>query len=284
MADLIVSPQELRRRVAAWRREGQTLGFVPTMGALHEGHLSLVRQARTECKRVVVSVFVNPSQFGPGEDFSRYPRTLEEDRRLCDPLADVVFTPTVEAMYPSAQEVWVEPGPSARGLCGAFRPGHFRGVLTVVAKLFHMVDPDITYFGSKDYQQGVLVKQMVRQLGFPLEVRLCPTVREPDGLAMSSRNRYLSPAQRAQALCLIRGLRAAERLALGGGRPEVGALKAAVAAEVAKVPEAKVDYIEIVHPESLEPLTGAMRGEALAALAVRIGTTRLIDNLLLRTA
>ncbi len=278
MAELIAAPDELRTRVAAWRRAGERIGFVPTMGALHEGHLSLIRQARRECARVVVSIFVNPSQFAPGEDYARYPRTLEEDRRLCDSLADAVFIPSAEAMYPAAQEVWVEPGPSARGLCGPFRPGHFRGVLTVVAKLFHMADPDVSYFGSKDYQQGVLVRQMVRQLAFPLEVRLCPTVRESDGLAMSSRNRYLSPSERTKALCLIRGLRAAESLARDG-KPEAGALKAAIAAEVAKVPEAKVDYIDIVHPETLEPLTGRLTAPAVAALAVRLGATRLIDNL-----
>lgn len=280
MAELVTEIVPLRDCVRAWRRAGEAVGLVPTMGALHEGHLSLIRKAREAgCRRVAVSLFVNPAQFAPGEDFSRYPRGLEADRALCGPLADLVFAPSAETMYPGTQEVWVEPGPAAAGLCGPFRPGHFRGVLTVLAKLFHMVDPDLAFFGAKDYQQAVLVRQMVRDLAFPVGIRVCPTVREPDGLAMSSRNRYLSPGDRQQALCLIRGLRAAERLAAQGERSAV-ALRAAVAGEVAKVPEAKVDYIEIADPRTLLPLA-RLEGSALAALAVRIGMTRLIDNVTL---
>lgn len=277
MAELVHDPAALKARVAAWRREGVSIGFVPTMGALHEGHLALVRRARAECGRVVVSIFVNPAQFGPQEDFSRYPRTLEADRALCDREADLLYAPAVEAMYPSPQTVWVEPGPAASRLCGPHRPGHFRGVLTVVAKLFGQVTPDRAYFGAKDYQQSFLVRGMVRELAMPLEVVVCPTVREADGLAMSSRNRYLSPDGRRQALCLIRGLRAAEALARGG-EGDADRLRAAVAAEVARVPGAEADYIEVVHPETLEPLKGRIR-EGVAALAVRIGGTRLIDNL-----
>lgn len=279
MAELLTGIPELKERIRAWRRAGESIGLVPTMGALHEGHLSLVRQARAECRRVVVSVFVNPSQFGPKEDFSRYPRTLEADRALCDPLADLVFAPSVEAMYPGSQTVWVEPGPFGDALCGPFRPGHFRGVLTVVAKLFHLAEPDLAYFGAKDWQQAVLVRQMVRDLRFPLEVRVGPTLREPDGLAMSSRNRYLSPAQRAQALCLIRSLRAAEAMARQGEK-RAAVLKAAIRAEVAQVREAQVDYIDIVDPETLQGVD-SLEAPALAALAVRLGGTRLIDNLML---
>lgn len=279
MAELVTAVEPLRERVCAWRGAGETIGFVPTMGALHEGHLSLIRKAREEgCRRVVVSIFVNPTQFAPGEDFSRYPRGLDADRALCGPLADLVFAPSVEVMYPGTQETWVEPGPAADGLCGPFRPGHFRGVLTVVAKLFHRVEPDLAFFGAKDYQQAVLVQQMVRDLAFPLGVRVCPTVREADGLAMSSRNRYLSPGDRQKALCLIRGLRSAERLAAQGER-SAAALRTAMAGEVSKVPEAKVDYIEVVDPRSLVPLA-RLEGSVLAALAVHIGATRLIDNMI----
>ncbi len=280
MAELVTGIAPLRERVRPWRRAGEPIGFVPTMGALHEGHLSLLRKAREEgCRRVVVSIFVNPTQFAPGEDFGRYPRALDADLALCGPLADLVFAPSAEAMYPAPQAAWVEPGPAAAGLCGPFRSGHFRGVLTVVAKLFHMVEPDLAYFGAKDYQQAVLVQQMVRDLAFPLGIRVCPTVREADGLAMSSRNRYLSPADRQKALCLIRGLRAAERLAAQGER-SADALRTAMAGEVAQVPEAKVDYIEIVDPRSLARLA-RLEGPALAALAVRIGATRLIDNVII---
>ena len=278
MAELIRSIPELKLRIRAWRRSGDAIGFVPTLGALHEGHLSLVRRAREACRRVVVSVFVNPTQFGPGEDLSRYPRTLDEDRRLCDPLADLVFAPSAAAMYPHPQEAWVEPGPQAAFLCGPFRPGHFRGVLTVVAKLFHLVEPDAAFFGAKDWQQAVLVRGMVRDLAFPLDVHVCPTVRDPDGLAMSSRNRYLSPAERRKALCLIRGLRAAEALSAGGER-DPAVLKRAISESVTEVPEAIVDYIEVVDPETLQPARPG--GAALGTLAVRLGATRLIDNLIL---
>ena len=282
MAELVTAVEPLRERVRAWRRAGESVGLIPTMGALHAGHLSLLRKAREEgCRRVVVSIFVNPTQFAPGEDFGRYPRSLEADLALCGPLSDLVFAPSAEVMYPAAQAAWVEPGPAAAGLCGPFRPGHFRGVLTVVAKFFHMVEPDLAYFGAKDFQQAVLIQQMIRDLAFPLGIRIGPTIREPDGLAMSSRNRYLSPADRQKALCLIRGLRAAERLASKGER-SAAMLRTAIAGEVAQVPEAKVDYIEIVDPRSLSPLV-RLEGPALAALAVCIGGTRLIDNLILNT-
>lgn len=281
LPELVRTAAELRARLLSWRSEGGILGFVPTMGALHEGHLSLVRRARAECRCVVVSLFVNPAQFGPGEDFARYPRTLEEDLELCGDGADLVFAPLPAEVYPEPQTVWIEPGPEGEALCGRFRPGHFRGVLTVVAKLFHLVGPDLAYFGEKDWQQAVLVRRMARQLRLPVEVRTCPTVREADGLAMSSRNRYLSPQDRRGALGLIRGLRAAQALA-AAGEGGAGRLRDALSAEIMKAPEAKVDYIEIVDPETLAAVAHVGASGALAAAAVRFGRTRLIDNLLLQ--
>lgn len=272
----IVTPlSDLRRVRAAFTGR---LGLVPTMGALHEGHLSLVRRAREECDHVGVSIFVNPTQFGPQEDLSRYPRDLERDRRLLEPLGvDVVWTPTPQEMYPSGFQTWVTVEDVAQPLEGRARPGHFRGVATVVAKLFNAFTPHVAYFGQKDAQQVVVIKQMVRDLNFPLEIVVCPTVREPDGLALSSRNAYLNPAERQAATVLYRALSAA-REAYAAGERNADALRAILSATLAAEPLARADYVSVADPDTLAELTTVERG-ALLSLAVRVGSTRLIDNI-----
>lgn len=282
--DLLRDIPSVRGCVRAWKREGLRVAFVPTMGALHEGHLSLIRLARTRGARTVVSIFVNPTQFGPGEDYARYPRTEEADLAACrNAGADAVFLPEVSEMYAggSATAVSVE-GPISAGLCGASRPGHFRGVATVVAKLFHIVEPDAAVFGQKDAQQLAVIRRMVRDLDFPVEIVPAPIVREPDGLAMSSRNAYLSAEERAQASVLRRALLEAEGR-VRSGEADAAAIRRAMAAVVAGAPLAELDYAEVVDAESLEPLVRLDR-PALAALAVRFGKTRLIDNTLLSSA
>ena len=270
---------ELADALAAVRGEGG-LAFVPTMGYLHEGHLSLVDAARRRAARVVVSIFVNPLQFGPGEDLARYPRDLERDVTLLEARGvDVVFAPDTAAMYPSGGAVVrVGPGSLGAGLCGAFRPGHFEGVLTVVAKLFHLVAPDVAVFGAKDYQQGILVRRMARDLDFPLEVELAPIVREADGLAMSSRNAFLQGEDRARAASLYRGLSAA-RAAFSAGEPSAHVLGTVVRRSVEEA-GGRVQYVELVDPESLAPLERARPG-AVLAVAAHVGPTRLIDNVTL---
>jgi len=215
--DVIASPGEMRTAAAAFRRENLTLGLVPTMGFFHEGHLSLIRRARAECERVVVSVFVNPTQFGPGEDFERYPRDLSRDQELAaDAGVDIMFTPTTENMYPEGYATYVVVERLGDRLCGARRPGHFRGVATVVAKLFHLCRPTVAYFGQKDYQQAIIIKRLAADLDFDVAVEVLPTVREADGLAMSSRNAYLSSPERSQATCLYRALVRAQQLSAAG--------------------------------------------------------------------
>jgi pantoate--beta-alanine ligase len=271
---------EVRAAVAAARAAGRSIGFVPTMGALHAGHAALVRAARASCGFVVVSVFVNPTQFGPTEDFARYPRTLDADREVCTAAgADLVFAPGVEEMYPEGSVTAVEVKELDAVLCGPGRPGHFRGVCTVVAKLFNIVGPDVAYFGAKDFQQARIVRQMVRDLNFPVEIRVEPTVREPDGLALSSRNRYLSPAERAAAPAIYRALVNVKARA-AAGEVDVARLETALAAELAAIPGARVEYARIVDRERLRPLARLDR-PAVAAVAVFLGTTRLIDNLAL---
>jgi len=271
---------EVRAAVAAARRVGRTVGFVPTMGALHAGHAALVRAARAGAGFVVVSVFVNPTQFGPAEDFAAYPRTLEADRALCDEAgADLIFAPTAAEMYPAGSLTTVEVAELDGVLCGPARPGHFRGVCTVVLKLFHIVSPDLAFFGAKDYQQATIVRRMVRDLNVPVAVRVEPTVREPDGLALSSRNRYLTPDQRAAAPGIYRALQATRTRARTGAR-DVAALEAALHADVAAIPGARVDYARVLDADALRPLTLLDR-PAVAAVAVFLGTARLIDNLLL---
>jgi pantoate--beta-alanine ligase len=272
------TPEEARDVVRAWRREGLSVGFVPTMGALHEGHLSLLRASAAECDRTVISIYVNPTQFAPTEDLANYPRRLDADCRMAAGAgADLAFCPTDAAMYPDGFATYVVQEGLTGVLEGASRPTHFRGVLTVVCKLFHAVPADRAYFGQKDFQQTVVVRRMVRDLDMPLEVRVMPTVREPDGLAMSSRNAYLSAEERRQAVCLHRALSDALRL-YGGGQEDADALRAAMRRAIAEAPLARPDYVEIVDRETLAPQQ-TVTDRAVAVLAVRLGHTRLIDNL-----
>lgn len=273
---LVEEKAALRELVARWRREGATIGLVPTMGALHQGHLSLVEAARRVNGRVVASVFVNPTQFGPNEDLSRYPRDLEGDRQKLEAAGcDALFTTTPEAMYPPGFATWVTVEGLTDGLCGAFRPGHFRGVTTVVTKLFALVQPDDAFFGEKDRQQLLVIERMTRDLDLPVRVHGCPIVREADGLAMSSRNAYLSPEERRQALALVRGLRRAEA-AFQGGERDARALEALAREEVAGV-TARIDYVDAVDPATLRKAERAEAGTILL-IACHVGRTRLIDN------
>jgi pantoate--beta-alanine ligase len=269
---------EVRAALDAARVRGATVGLVPTMGALHEGHLSLVRAAKAGTDVVVVSIFVNPTQFGPNEDLKKYPRELERDRELCEGAgADLIFSPAVEEMYPEDHSTWVEVEGLTDGLCGRSRPGHFRGVCTVVTKLFNICGPDRAYFGEKDAQQLAVITRMTRDLDLRVEIVPCPTVREPDGLAMSSRNRRLTTEARAQAPVLYRALRAAKDLVEAGER-DAAALERAMRSVLGEAPMGEIDYIEIVGADDLRPLT-ALEGVCLIALAVKFGDVRLIDNI-----
>ncbi len=276
---LIHTIQEIRQAIDPLKRQGKRIGFVPTMGALHAGHGSLVEAARSECDVVVVSIFVNPTQFGPGEDFEKYPRTLETDAAYCERVgADMVFAPSAEEMYPQPQMSWVDVETLTDTLCGASRPGHFRGVTTVCAKLFNIVAPDIAYFGQKDAQQAMVIRRMVRDLNMPLAIWVCPIVREPDGLAMSSRNKYLSADERERALCLYRALMDCQSRVAAGQRQSKAL--ADTMRQIIEKQQGAIDYISIVDPETLEPVE-AIEHKALVLLAVNIGHTRLIDNLLI---
>ena len=278
--EVVNTVSQLRKAVASARAAGRRIGLAPTMGALHEGHLSLVRAAKSECGYAVVSIYVNPTQFGPREDFGNYPRTLEAD---LDALAgcntDLVFAPDSAQMYAPGHDTWVDAGAVAGPLEGIYRPGHFRGVATVVLKLLNMVLPDVAYFGQKDYQQAQVIRRLVADLNVPVELRICPTVREPDGLAMSSRNRYLSPAERRQALVLWESLSLAQSLVRQGQR-SAAAIVAGMRQAIARVPQAKIDYVALVDPDTLEPVA-TVAGRAVALVAVRIGATRLIDNVVI---
>ena len=257
-----------------------TVGLVPTMGYLHEGHLSLVERAKAENRRVLVSIFVNPSQFGPTEDLSKYPRDLERDLSLLRPLGvDLVWTPTAEIMYPPGYQTWVEVEALSKGLEGAMRPGHFRGVGTVVAKLFNATQPDKAYFGQKDAQQVAVIRRMATDLNFPLEVIVCPTHREADGLAMSSRNVYLNVDERRAAVVLFRALSAAKELHEAGER-DAERLRARMKETLAGEPQAQAQYVSCADYDSLEELD-TVTGKALLSLAVYFGKTRLIDNFVL---
>ncbi|MGQ9575418.1 MAG: pantoate--beta-alanine ligase [Thermoguttaceae bacterium] len=277
---LIATVAELREALEPARRSGQKIGLVPTMGALHEGHLSLVRACRAECDLTVVSIYVNPSQFGPTEDFARYPRTLQADLELlagCG--AEIAFAPSDAEVYPDGYATWVEVGSVARPLEGECRPGHFRGVATIVLKLLNMVGPQIAYFGQKDYQQALVIRRLVRDLNVPTTIRLCPIVREPDGLAMSSRNRYLAPEERKRAAVLYTSLCLAKDL-LAQGQTSAPAIAQQMQRILLSAQPARIDYIALVDPETLQPVQ-QITGPTLAALAVVIGQTRLIDNSLL---
>jgi len=275
----IATISELRTEITAARREGKRIGFVPTMGALHEGHLSLVSAARAECGCTVVSLFVNPPQFGPREDFSKYPRDVDADLKLLAGLADVAFVPDAAEVYRPGFDTWVEVGKIAAPLEGQCRPGHFRGVATVVLKLLNMVQPDAAFFGGKDYQQALVVRRMAADLDVPVEIRVCPTVREADGLALSSRNRYLSPAARQRTTALWHSLQLAGQM-VANGRRNAAEIIARMKEVIAAVEPERIDYIALVDPETLLPVETII-GPTLAALAVYIDGTRLIDNCLL---
>jgi pantoate--beta-alanine ligase len=273
----------MKAAVAELKAQGRSIGFVPTMGYLHEGHLSLVRECRKRADITVVSIFVNPLQFGPQEDFRRYPRDPERDASLLEKEGvDILFLPEDAEMYPEGYRTSVEVASLQDKLCGRTRPGHFRGVATVVLKLFNIVRPDFAFFGQKDAQQVIVLRRMVEDLNADVEIRARPTVRDPDGLAMSSRNTYLNAEERQAALVLFRGLEEARRMFEKGERaasPIRERLLSAIAAE----PLARVDYVEIVNPSSLEPVEW-IDGQALVALAVYVGKTRLIDNAILGSA
>jgi pantoate--beta-alanine ligase len=266
-----------REAVRAAQRGGGVVGLVPTMGALHEGHLSLIRAAHERCTFVAVTIFVNPTQFGPGEDYETYPKTAEADLAACEAIGvDLVFTPAVETVYPPGCQTNVHVGGVTEGLCGLWRPGHFDGVATVVAKLFHILPADLAFFGEKDYQQLVMVRRMVHDLDLPIEIVGCPTVREPDGLAMSSRNAYLSDRERRQATSLSRALMgAAERVT--AGLCDAAETTRAIRKEILAAGPADIEYVEVVDADTLERLSIIDR-PARICLAVRIGSCRLIDN------
>ena len=265
---------ELRAAVAALPRP---IGFVPTMGYLHAGHISLASRAKAECASVVASIFVNPTQFGPNEDLAKYPRNLPRDLDLLATAGvDLVWTPTPEVLYPPGFQTWVTVEGLTRGLEGEVRPGHFRGVTTIVAKLFNAVGPQKAYFGQKDAQQAAVIRRMARDLDFPVEIAVCPTVREPDGLAMSSRNTYLSPQERAAATVLFRALSTAKATYEGGER-DAESLRRAMRAVVEAEPLAKLQYVSCAEYDTLEELH-TVTGKALLSMAVYLGKTRLIDN------
>jgi pantoate--beta-alanine ligase len=292
---LVHTIEEVRGISRAAKREGKKLGLVPTMGALHEGHLSLVRAAKTKSDIVAVSIFVNPTQFGPKEDFSRYPRTLEKDFELLEREGvDLVFAPSAEEMYPKGESpsklqlgrplqapslTWVTVEELSDRLCGKSRPGHFRGVATVVAKLFNIVEPDVAFFGQKDAAQVAVIKRVVQDLNIPVQIEVCPIVREPDGLALSSRNAYLSSDERKMALVLHASLQRAQKL-FDDGERDAAKIRASAKQAFVWQPAVKLDYFEIVDSDTLEPV-GEIDKPALVAVAALVGNTRLIDNILL---
>ncbi|GBC94937.1 Pantothenate synthetase [bacterium HR16] len=270
------------REVRAWmklaRADGKTVGFVPTMGYFHEGHLSLMRRAKAECDLCVVSLFVNPTQFGPSEDFQRYPRDFARDAAMAESAGvDLLFAPEAEEMYPEGYQTYVDVLEVTRRLEGAARPGHFRGVATVCTKLFNIVQADRAYFGKKDYQQLKVIQRMVHDLNIPIEIVPCETVREPDGLAMSSRNVYLKPDERRAATVLYRSLCAGRDAILAGER-DGKKVKELVEKVIATEPLVKPEYVDVADAESLEPLT-TLKGEVLISLAAHVGAARLIDNI-----
>ncbi|NPV59653.1 MAG: pantoate--beta-alanine ligase [Actinobacteria bacterium] len=277
---IVTSPEEMLRAVKEVKAAGRSVGLVPTMGYFHAGHLSLMRAARAENDFVVVSLFVNPTQFGPREDFKDYPRDLARDSEMAaEAGVDCVFHPRVEDMYPQPYLTYVEVEGVSEGLCGALRPGHFRGVATVVAKLFHIIPAHRTYFGLKDAQQVMVIRRMVEDLNFDIEIVACPTVREADGLAMSSRNIYLGEEERKAATVLYRSLRLAEEMAVAGER-EAGKLVAAIRETIASEPLVEPEYVEVVDWGLLKPVE-RLEGQVLIALAARVGKARLIDNVIL---
>jgi len=279
--DVIQEINEVRRLVHAARQRGCGIGCVPTMGALHEGHLSLVEECRQRVNYTIVTIFVNPTQFAPHEDLNKYPRPLEADLAACQAAGvDCVYLPDVTSLYPPGYESWVTVEGISACLEGEFRPEHFRGVTTIVAKLFNIVQPDVACFGSKDYQQQAVIRQMVRDLNFPIEIVVCPTIREPDGLALSSRNIYLSPEERVTALTLSRSLRVAEAV-LKSGEKSVKVAEEQMLAELTSTPGVGVQYAVIRDPVTLKPIESS-QPEMVALIAALVGKTRLIDHLTIR--
>lgn len=275
---IVRRPADCQKQALAWRAAGRSIGFVPTLGALHEGHLSLLRRARRENQRVIASVFVNPAQFGPREDFTKYPRPFARDAALCRAAGvDLLLAPAPGAMYAPGHDTWVSVDKMARPLCGAFRPGHFRGVATVVAQLFNLALPTRAYFGEKDFQQSRIVARLAADLHFPVKVVVCPTVREASGLARSSRNRYLADGERAAAPALRRALRSAAQVLKS--RRNAAAARRSALAELARTPGLRPQYLEVVEPRALTPWRS---GPAVIAAAVFLGRTRLIDNIAVR--
>ena len=276
--EIIALPAEMQRWSDDARRRGETIAFVPTMGFLHEGHLTLMREGRKRASLLASSLFVNPTQFGPNEDFSRYPRNFEGDCAMMREVpVNVLFAPEADVMYPPGSQTWVEVTEMTKGLCGAHRPGHFRGVTTVVAKLLNIVKPHIALFGEKDFQQLRAIERMVQDLNLDIEIVPVPTVREPDGLAMSSRNAYLSPNDRRKALALVGALRAAGAVFTAGVRDPRELVQAA-RDWLGKTPEVQVEYVEAVDARTLQPLE-QIEGPVVVAIAARLGPTRLIDNM-----
>jgi len=277
--ELIHSVEKMQTRAHELKRAGKSIALVPTMGAFHEGHLSLMREGRKSADVLLVSLFVNPAQFGQDEDFERYPRTLEHDRQLAKEIGvDIIFAPHDEDMYPSGYKTYVTVESMSRNLCGISRPTHFRGVTTIVLKLLNIAQPDVAFFGWKDAQQFLILKKMVEDLNLPVKMAGLPIVREPDGLAMSSRNRYLNPEERKDALSLYKALQVVESL-IEKGEDNCETLKNKMKKIITGEPTARIDYIEIVSMTTLEPITRIEKGNTLIALAVYTGATRLIDNI-----
>jgi pantoate--beta-alanine ligase len=271
--------QEVRNRVNAARNEGNKIGLVPTMGALHVGHISLIEAAVKDCDFVVVSIFVNPTQFCPGEDFEKYPRPLEADLEICKKAGvDVVFAPSPEQMYPVNNVTWVTVEKLTEPLCGRSRPGHFRGVTTVCTKLFNIVAPDSAYFGQKDAQQAIVIKRMAADLNMPLEIVICPTIREPNGLAVSSRNQYLTAQQKKDAANIYKSLQTCRRM-IEAGTTETHEIIAEMQKILQQIPSGQIEYVSIVDAETLEGID-KIAGKVLAAVAIKVGPSRLIDNIL----
>jgi pantoate--beta-alanine ligase len=276
--EVVETIESVRELVKEARGKGKKIGFVPTMGALHIGHISLIEAAKKDCDFIVVSIFVNPTQFGAGEDFEKYPRPLEADLEICRKTGvDVVFNPAPEQMYQAENITWVNVEKLTKTLCGRFRPGHFRGVATVCAKLFNIVGPDVAFFGQKDAQQAVVIRRMVADLKMPLEIVVCPTVREADGLAVSSRNKYLSEQQKKDATYIYKSLQKCEEM-IKAGATDTEEIIAEMSKILSQVPSIKIEYISIVDAESLQSIEHII-GKVLAAVAVRIGPARLIDNI-----
>ena len=279
--EVIATVKEMQQRSNQLRQEGKTIAFVPTMGYLHEGHLALMREGKDRGDVLAISIFVNPTQFGPGEDYERYPRDMQRDLKLAEKVGvNIVFTPSAQEMYPDGSQTYVEVEGVTQNLCGISRPGHFRGVTTVVAKLFNIVKPHLALFGQKDYQQLITIKRMVEDLNIDTEVIGIPTVRERDGLAMSSRNAYLSPKKRKEAAGLYRALRMGEELFRQGAR-DAAAILTTVMGIIEEANPTKIDYVKICDAHTLEDIE-EIKNEAIIAVAVQIGKTRLIDNHILK--